>query len=114
MVTLLQRQAAPFAYVSGPVHSGLTGTGSFAVQGILGLHASASGLSGIGLRVGTPDVRLEIGRLNLGTSDAYSDRVQLVLGDQVVFPAAAGLFTVVGYTLEPGVTLTVTELLREP
>lgn len=114
LLTLIQRQAAPFAYVPGPVHSGLTGTGSITVQGILGLHASCTTAASTRLIVGTPDVHLELGRLNLGTSDAFVDRVALVVGEQLVVPAAAGIYTIVGYTLEPGVTLTLTELIREP
>lgn len=114
MLTLLQRQTAPFAYVPGPVHSGLTGTGSFAVQGILGLHVSSTVAASTRLIVGTPDVHLELGRINLGTSDAFIDRTAIVVGEQLVIPAAAGIYTVVGYTLEPGVTIEVTELIREP
>src|ERR1700674_219849 len=36
MVTLLQRQLAPFAYVSSTAHAGLTGSGTLSIQGLLG------------------------------------------------------------------------------
>jgi len=36
MVTLIQRQAAPFGYVPGAIHAGLTGTGVIAIQGLIG------------------------------------------------------------------------------
>jgi hypothetical protein len=114
LVTLTQRQNAPFAYVSGAMHGGLTGTGSFGVQGILGLLANASVPSSSSLIGGTPDVRLPIGRINFATLDGWTDRYELVTDSQLVIPPAAGIYTDVGYSLEPGVTLSLTELLREP
>jgi len=114
LVTLLQRQLAPFSYVSGTVHSGLMGTGSFGVSGILGLLANCSVPSSTSLIGGTPDVRLPIGRVNLATLDGFTDRYELVTDSQLIIPAAAGLFTDVGYSLEPGVIATFTELVREP
>jgi len=113
-LTLIQRQIAPFAYITSTVHSGLTGTGNVAVSGILGLLANISAPSSTGLIAGTPDVRIPMGRVNLATADGYVDRHELVVESQLILPAAAGLFTSVGYSLEPGVTLTLTELVREP
>jgi hypothetical protein len=114
LVTLIQRQSVPFAYISGTLHSGLTGTGVVSVSGILGVLANASVPTPTSLLPGTPDVRLPIGRLNLATADGYTDRVELVTDSQVFFPRAAGVYTSIGYTLEPGVTLALTELVREP
>lgn len=113
MVTLIQRQSVPFAYVSGTTHSGLTGTGTLSVSGILGLLVNAGVPTSTSDIAGTPDVRIPIGRVNFGTADGYRDRDQLVTDSQVVFPAVAGLYTVIGYSLEPGVTATFTELVRE-
>jgi hypothetical protein len=84
------------------------------VQGILALHASATIPASADLLAGTPEVAIDIGRLNLGTADAFMDRQLLVLGDQLIVPMLPGIFTVVGYTLRAGVTLELTELLREP
>jgi hypothetical protein len=114
LVTLIQRQNVPFAYIAGPLHSGLTGTGVVAVSGILGVLANASVPASTSLLPGTPDVRIPIGRLNLATADGYTDRVELVTDSQIFFPRAAGVYTSIGYTLEPGVTLALTELVREP
>ncbi len=114
LVTLIQRQNAPFAYISGTAHTGLTGTGTLSVSGILGLLVNASVPSSTSELAGTPDIRLPIGRVNFGTSDGYRDRDQLVTDSQVIFPSTAGIYTIVGYSLEPGVTATLTELVREP
>lgn len=113
-VTLIQRQAVPFAYVTGTVHAGLTGTGAFNVQGILGLLANITVPTSTGEIAGTPSVRIPIGRLNMATADGYEDRCELVTDSQLVTPPLMSLFTVVGYSLEPGVTMTLTELVREP
>jgi hypothetical protein len=114
LVTLIQRQAVPFAYVSGATHSGLSGTGTIDCQGLLGVLLNVSVPARAGEESGTPDVRFEVGRVNFGTADGYVDRQIIFTDSQVVFPSRAGLFTVVGYSLAPDVTMTLTELLREP
>jgi hypothetical protein len=114
MVTLIQRQTVPFAYISGATHSGLTGTGSISVQGILGVLLNVSVPARAGTEVGTPDTVYDCGWINFGTADGYSDRQFITSDSQVVFPAAAGAWTLVGYTFLPGVTVTITELIREP
>ena len=113
LVTLLQRQVAPFAYVSGPVHSGLSGHGSVSVSGILGMLAELTVPDSMGLIDGSPQVHLRPGRVNFGTADGYEDRHELVLGAQLIFPDVAGVWTAVGYSLADGVELTLTEILRE-
>jgi len=45
-VQLIQRQGVPFGYVSGTVHSALSGQGQFAVVGILGLAVTFTTLPG--------------------------------------------------------------------
>ena len=113
-IQLLQRQLAPFAYVTGPVHSGLSGTGTVSVQGILGVLLNISIPSRAGLVVGTPDNAFDVGWINFGTADGYELRRQLRSDSQLVFPDVAGAWTIVGYTLLPGVSMTLTELQREP
>jgi len=114
LVTLIQRQNAPFAYIAGPLHSGLSGDGVVDVEGIIGLLANSSVPDSATLIAGTPEVRLPIGRLNLATDDGYTDRWELVTDSQLILPRFGGLFTHVGYSLAPGVTLALTELRREP
>lgn len=114
LVTLIQREAVPFAYVPGPAHSGLTGSGTVAVQGILGVLLNVSVPARSGLEVGTPDTVFGVGWLNFGTADGYTDRVFIHTDSQLVYPPVAGQFTLVGYSLEPDVSMTMTELLREP
>jgi hypothetical protein len=114
MVTLLQRQTAPFAYVSGASHTSLSGTGTVAVQGILGVLLNVSIPTRAGEVVGTPDTRFSVGWINFGTADGYGPRQFIESDSQVLFPAVNGIWTIVGYSLLPGVTMTLTELIREP
>jgi len=111
---LIQRQIVPFAYVSGPTHSALSGTGTISVQGILGLLLNVSVPSRAGAVDGTPETRWDVGWINFGTTDGYAERQFIQSDSQVMFPPNAGAWTIVGYTLLPGVTATITELIREP
>jgi hypothetical protein len=114
MVTLIQRQTVPFAYISGPLHSGLTGTGTISVQGILGVLLNVSVPARAGQVSGTPDTVFDCGWINFGTADGYADRQFITSDSQVIFPAAAGAWTIVAYTFLQGVTVSITELIREP
>lgn len=111
---LIQRQLSPFAYVSGAAHHSLTGSGTLSVQGILGALLNVSGLSDYGVDYGTPDTYFDVGTLRFGTPDGYGSEIRIDTDSQVVLPPAAGLFTVIAYDLNPGVTMTLTELVREP
>jgi hypothetical protein len=113
MVTLLQRQIAPFAYVSGTAHHSLAGTGTVAVQGLLGVLLNVSVPSRAGVVEGTPDTVYDCGWINFGTADGYGDRLFITSDSQVVFPRVGGTYTLIGYSLLPGVSMTLTELLRE-
>lgn len=112
-VTLLQRQNVPFAYISGTAHHSLTGSGTLAVQGILGVLLNVSIPAGYGVEFGTPDTNFTIGDLRFGTADGYASRVFIDTADQVVFPEGAGVYTVIAWNLSPGVSMTLTELVRE-
>lgn len=114
-VTLVQRQAAPFGYVPGAVHAGLTGSGEFAVADLLGVKVDVTTMPAyIGRRFGTPDRFFDVGRVSLGTADGWSPAQQLGADPTLVFGPVTGLYTRVGYTLQPNVVVTITELLREP
>lgn len=113
LVTLMQRQAVPFATVHGTVHSGLTGDGSFSVQGILGLSVSVTTLpSRAGAVVGHPNTIFDVGWVNVGTADGYGPRHFVEANPFLVGPIA-GDATVVGYSIPADVVLEITELVRE-
>jgi hypothetical protein len=114
-VTLIQRQAVPFAYVNGTAHSGLTGDGQFSVQGDLGLAVNLTTLpSAIGFSVGNPNALYDVGWINIGTADGWVHREWLVANPFLSMPPDMSAMTLVGYSLGPGVVATITELVREP
>lgn len=115
IVTLLQRQLAPFAYLLGAAHSGLTGTGSFAIQGLLGVKVELTTLpASLGNIAGTPAEIFDAGFVSLGTLDGYPQSYRIEHNPEVILPPRASAFTECGYTLPPGVVATITELVREP
>lgn len=115
MVTLIQRQLAPFAYVTSTAHAGLTGTGSFAIQGLLGVKvALTTDPTNLGREAGTPDQLFDRGFVTLGTADGYPSDYRLEHNPTIILPPRCSAFTTLGYTLHAGVTATITELLREP
>ena len=114
LVTLLQRQTAPFAYVTGATHAGLTGTGTFSIASSLGLLLNVTVPARAGRDAGTPVTVFDCGWLNFATLDGYGERFFVSSDSQVILPRLPGLYTDVGYSFAPDVTVTVTEIEREP
>jgi hypothetical protein len=115
LVTLLQRQTAPFAYLASTVHAGLSGAGTISIQGLLGVKTvSTARPTSLGQTGTSPTEFFELGWLSFGTADGYPHSVRLEHDPQLVLPARCSAFTSLAYDLHPGVTLTITELVREP
>jgi hypothetical protein len=114
-VTLIQRQAAPFAYVYGTNHTALTGNGSFAVSSLIGVSVDITTIPAWkGSVSGSPVEYFELGFVTLGTADGYETSRRLDHDGTLMIPPQAGVFTTVGYTLPPGVVVSIRELVREP
>ncbi len=115
MVTLIQRQNAPFAYVSSTAHSGLSGTGSIAIQGLIGAKVDITTLpSWYGSEGTGPTQYFDLGFLTFGTPDGWPSSYRLDHDPTLMFPSRCALYTQLDYDLSPGVVVTITELLREP
>jgi hypothetical protein len=113
LLTISQRQTTPFAYISGAAHHALTGSGVLTVQGILGALLNVSVPASYGLDPGTPDTYFGLGYIRFGTVDGYASSIRIDTDSQVIFPDAASVYTLIAYNLEPGVSMTLTELIRE-
>jgi hypothetical protein len=114
MVTLIQRQHVPFASIHGAAHTGLSGTGQFAVSGILGLAVTATTIPPrAGVIFGSPDERFGIGWVNVGTADGWGPR-QFITSSPFIWEPIGADVTLVGYSIPPDVTVTIAELVREP
>jgi len=115
LVTLVQRQSVPFSYTAGAVHSGLSGNGEIAVQGLIGVLVEVTAEpSSVGASAGDPLTLWGVGTLRWGNADGFADRRFVSAETYVDFPAAAGQYTRLAYSLAPNVTVTITELEREP
>lgn len=114
MVTLIQRQLVPFAYIHGTAHSSLTGSGELSLQGVLGVKIEPGSIPGdAGIEAGDPDVLWLSSWVNWGNDDGWLTREWLRVSPQVSFPPYAGQFTRLGYSIRPGLAVDITELVRE-
>lgn len=116
MVTLIQRQIAPFAFIDGPAHTGLTASGEITISDpLIGVRVDLTTVPArAGLIVGDPDRRFDAGYVSLGDADGWFGTVPIDTDNQLWQPRWSGAVTKIGYSLTPGVVATITELRREP
>jgi len=114
-VTLIQRQAVPFAYLPGTVHSGLSGQGTIPVSGILGLSVSFSTVPAYlsADMDGAARSTYYLGHVNVG--DPYGwERRRAITHDPMLLLDLPPSSTIVEYNFQPGCVASITELIREP
>jgi hypothetical protein len=112
-LTLIQRQKVPFAYVAGTLHSGLTHSGQFAVQGILGLSVQLTTVPlGIGETSDDPIVYFRAGWVATGTPDGW--RRSVTISHNPMWIDVEPDDTLVGWTFTEGVVANIEEFRREP
>jgi len=116
LVTLLQRQVSPFAFIEGDVHSGLTGEGEIAISSLVGVRVDViDSLPGtVGVTTGHPETLHGAGWVRWGDVNGWRERVYLDTVSVVSTPYAAGAMTKIGYSLPDGAEVDITELEREP
>jgi hypothetical protein len=113
-VTLIQRQEVPFAYVPGPSFTGLTGSGTLTVQGILGANVAISSSPSWMTSTMAPVASVwKYGEIAFGTSDGWLRR-DVITHNPHLLLRVSGAVTRLAYTFEPGVTASIETLLREP
>lgn len=115
MVTLIQRQAVPFAYIASTVHAGLTGAGSISIADLLGVQiAITTDSTHLGVEGTSPAELFDRGWITFATSDGAMHSTRLEHAAQLIMPCQAGVYTTLYYDLHPLITVSITELLREP
>jgi hypothetical protein len=116
MVTLIQRQIAPFAFIDGATHSGLTGEGTITLTDTRnGIRLALGSLPpSVGSISGNPDAIFEAGYVSLGDVDGWFSTRPIRSSPMTWQPRWMGAVTRIGYSLTPGVTASITELEREP
>lgn len=114
LVTLIQRQSVPFAYVPGTRHIGLVGSGQLSVQGLIGVSVILTTVPAyLGNIAGDPPELFDVGYVTLGTADGFTRSSRVDHNPTLIFPVSAAV-TTIGYTFEPNVVADVLELVREP
>lgn len=114
LVTLIQRQAVPFGYIASTVHSGLTGAGSLAIADLIGVKVAVTTDSAhLGVAGTSPAELFDRGWITFATADGALHSVRLEHTTQLVLPCNAGVYTLLYYDLNPLITISVTELVRE-
>jgi hypothetical protein len=114
-ITLIQRQAVPFAYVPSTVHTALSGAGALSISGLIGIKIAVTSLpSTLGVEGTSPPKHFDLGYVTFGTIDGFGQAVRLERNPQVILPPRCSAFTDLDYDLAPGVVVTITELRREP
>jgi hypothetical protein len=115
LTTLIQRQAVPFGYVSGAVHTGLSGAGALSISGLLGVKVAITTLpTSYGVLGTSPPEHFDLGFITFGTADGFPSAHRLTRNPHVLMPPRCSVYTDLDYDLSPGVVVTITELVREP
>jgi len=113
LVTLVQRQGVPFAYVPQGEDTGLSGDGELAVSGLLAVTVLLTTLPGhYGMAEGSPDALFDVGWVALGTADGFE--APRPIRTSPMFLRVGAEVTKVGYSLAPGVVATIKRHVREP
>jgi len=115
LLTLTQRQVAPFAYIPGASHAGLTGSGTLTIPECIGIRVEMTTIPGwIGEASGSPLEYFDAGWYSWGNTDGFLASERLSHSPQLSFPNGAQQYTRFGYSFAPGVVADVQELYAEP
>jgi hypothetical protein len=113
-VDLIQRQSVPFAYIAGPVSGPLVGSGTIATGGLLGVLLEVTAYPANRLTLeGTPPYIYDLGWVSINSADGMIEEHRIAQSNSVWFPRQAALATSIGYWLNDGVSMTLTQVLRE-
>jgi hypothetical protein len=115
-VDLIQRQGVPFGYVPGGFHSDLSGNDVLTFDDpVIGVKIIASAVpDDVGLQTGDEPERFTDSWVNFSSGGDRAGRIRITNLPLLLFPPAAGVFDQLSYSLRPGLTISVLELLREP
>ena len=114
LVTLIQRNHVPFAYVPGAVHSGLSGAASFTIPSCIGVEINVTAMpADIHQLPGSPPYLWDLGWLSFSDGSGMLQEHRISRTNTVWIPPQGQLATTLGYYLFPGVTANITELYAE-
>lgn len=113
-VIAMQRNYAPFGYVVGAAHSGLTGSGSVPVSRLLGVKVVITAAPPqLGILPGNPSYVKDQGWVSVSEVDGMIQERRVSQSQFTWFPQMMPLADHINYQFFPGVTATITELKPE-
>lgn len=115
LVTLIQRQRVPYAYVDGATHSGLSGAGTLTVpSGLIGLRTTVTTNPPYTGQAGSnPQAIFDVGYVSTGDSTGWAETQPIRRSPWIWFPEDMSTWSRVGFNLNPGVVISITELEAE-
>jgi hypothetical protein len=115
LLTTVQRYKAPFAYIRGPTHSGVSGTGATAISRLIGYQLAVTARPGAHrVSGGNPSYIYDLGWVSVSDADGMIEEKRLTRDNMLWFPQLGQLATSFNYFLQSGVTISWTELQPEP
>lgn len=115
LVTSIQRNYAPFGYVPGLAHATLTGNGSVSVSRLIGVKITVTAFPGSDVQLpGNPAYVKDLGWLSVSEVDGMLQERRVARLAETWFPELMPIADHINYALNPGVTVTLTELKAEP
>jgi hypothetical protein len=114
LLTSVQRFGVPFGYISGTVHSGLTGDGHFTIADQIGLLVEVTTVpSRVTEIAGDPIIVFDVGSIAIGTADGWNQRKEIRHAQWVWLPTGMQAMTKVGYSVPSDCVVKITELQAE-
>lgn len=112
---LLQRYLLPFGTIASTAHTGLTNQGTITVEGLAGVKVAVTTMPGsLGQEISEPTYFFDVGFLSVENTDGLIQQTRITSANQVWTPRLMGTASKIGYSLHPGVVVTLTELKPEP
>jgi hypothetical protein len=114
-VDLLQRYRLPFAYSPGTRHTGLSGSGSFHIGGLVGVQVYVTAPpAGALVLPGNPPYLFDCGWMSLNDPNGMLEEKRITRSGFDWIAVDAQLATSFNWALNPGVVIDVIELRPEP
>jgi hypothetical protein len=111
--TLQQRYMLPFATIPGAVHSGLTGSGSFAISRLIGVQIVVTANLPDRTLEGAPLYVWDIGWISIMDGNGFIQERRITREVEVWMPSHFQEATLLGYSLKGAVEVRITELQAE-
>lgn len=114
-VQILQRWGKPFGYIDGQEHPNLTGTGQLPTSRLLGMHVFVvEPPPGEPVLPGNPPYLWDVGWMSINDANGMLEEKRITRSGFDWLPRDMPLASSFNYALNPGVVLTVREIVPEP